>query len=336
MKKMVILALIVFLCLSLILSGCAQYKTVTERETIAFKTITEENPEMWEGEEKVIQEGENGEKTITFREKYENEELVEREKIGERITKQPQDRIVEIGTKILEPKGVIYFEDWLSKRKAYDFSINRVRDLTPDEEKEFKSQPIFKPVGKEDKVYSPGKSYYLINFFLGGIRLFTKEGKEIPSNEALLLAQWVDDDAIIFQKYLNILIADVTAGGLSNLSVFLENVSIFPDWTLSPDKSKISYFQTSGNFYIASLDRRKGRAEIKDSQMIESDAAVDITSPNYSWSPDSKFIAYCKAAPRVGSASATHDLYIIRVFPKLGSPKQLTEKIWDVRNIVWK
>lgn len=102
MKRVVILVLIVLVCLSLILSGCDRYtyKTVTEKETIPFKTLPPgKNPQMWEGEEKVIQEGENGEKVITYKEKYKEERLIDRQKIKEEITKEPKDRIVEVGTK---------------------------------------------------------------------------------------------------------------------------------------------------------------------------------------------------------------------------------------------
>ena len=73
------------------------YQTVVERmetitEEIPFETITKE---VSGGNGKVIQEGQNGEKQITYKVKYANEQEIGREEISVEVTKPPVDKIVE-------------------------------------------------------------------------------------------------------------------------------------------------------------------------------------------------------------------------------------------------
>ena len=74
-------------------------KKTTKTETIAYDTEIRENPDLEEGKEKVLQEGENGELSIITKENYSGAELVTKEaknKIIERGTKKEELPIVEL------------------------------------------------------------------------------------------------------------------------------------------------------------------------------------------------------------------------------------------------
>lgn len=72
-------------------------KVVVEQEAIPFETITKDASEgSEETKNKVIQQGEDGIKEITYKVKYQNEEEIERTKISENIVKEPVDRIVQV------------------------------------------------------------------------------------------------------------------------------------------------------------------------------------------------------------------------------------------------
>lgn len=78
---------------------------------LSLKKKLKENPELKKGETKVIQKGENGEKTVKYKVTYNNGKEVSREKISEKITKEPVKEITEVGTKVSETKEVKEVED---------------------------------------------------------------------------------------------------------------------------------------------------------------------------------------------------------------------------------
>lgn len=72
-------------------------KIVTEEEEIPFETITKDVSNSSENtKNKVIQQGENGVKQVTYKIKYKNEQEIERTKLSEVIIKQPKDKIVQV------------------------------------------------------------------------------------------------------------------------------------------------------------------------------------------------------------------------------------------------
>ena len=89
----------------------SEVKEEKKTEDIKFETIFKENPELKKGETKVIQKGENGEKTVKYKVTYNNGKEVSREKISEKITKEPVKEITEVGTKVSETKEVKEVED---------------------------------------------------------------------------------------------------------------------------------------------------------------------------------------------------------------------------------
>ena len=74
-------------------------KKSTKTETIAFDTEIRENPNLEEGKENVLQEGENGELSIITKENYSGAELISSEVVEELVTKEAKNKIIERGTK---------------------------------------------------------------------------------------------------------------------------------------------------------------------------------------------------------------------------------------------
>ena len=71
---------------------------VTETQSIAFETETRNNSELKQGIEQVVQEGSEGERKITTEVVYENGKEVSRRVVEETVSKNPINKVVEIGT----------------------------------------------------------------------------------------------------------------------------------------------------------------------------------------------------------------------------------------------
>ena len=72
-------------------------KIVVEQETIPYETITKDASQgATDTKNKVIQQGEDGIKEITYKVKYQNEEEIEKIKISEQVVKEPVNRIVQV------------------------------------------------------------------------------------------------------------------------------------------------------------------------------------------------------------------------------------------------
>ena len=69
-----------------------------EVQTIAFETETRNNSELKQGVEEVVQDGSNGERTITTEVVYENGKEVNRRVVKEVVSKDPINKIIDIGT----------------------------------------------------------------------------------------------------------------------------------------------------------------------------------------------------------------------------------------------
>ncbi len=72
-------------------------KIITEQQPIPFETVTKNATEDTEDTtSKVLQEGEEGIKQITYKVKFQNEEEIERTVISEEVIKEPKNKIVQI------------------------------------------------------------------------------------------------------------------------------------------------------------------------------------------------------------------------------------------------
>ncbi|MGQ7498702.1 ZmpA/ZmpB/ZmpC family metallo-endopeptidase [Streptococcus suis] len=86
-------------------------KMVTKTEVIAFETQTVENPDLVEGTEKVVQEGQNGERTITIKQTIVDGQVLKEEEVSSEITKTATPKIIEIGTKKAEDSAITVVPD---------------------------------------------------------------------------------------------------------------------------------------------------------------------------------------------------------------------------------
>lgn len=75
-------------------------KIVTEQVTIPYETITKDvSTGTGTKQDKIVQNGEDGIKEITYKVKYRNEQEIEKHEISSKIIKEPVNKIVEVRTK---------------------------------------------------------------------------------------------------------------------------------------------------------------------------------------------------------------------------------------------
>ena len=75
-----------------------EYKNVTEKKTIDYKTIYKETDELYVGETSVGTEGVEGERTIVKKVKYVNGEEESSEVVSDKVTKKAIDQVIYTGT----------------------------------------------------------------------------------------------------------------------------------------------------------------------------------------------------------------------------------------------
>ena len=91
-------------------SGIADEVVITDTFEIPFETRYVNNDDLPKGEERVVQNGEKGQRTVTKVQPRFNGENVGEPTISETITKEPVDEIIEVGTKRLDVEEEIPFE----------------------------------------------------------------------------------------------------------------------------------------------------------------------------------------------------------------------------------
>ena len=81
-------------------------KIVAEQETIPYETITKDASQgSTDTKNKVIQQGEDGIKEITYKVKYQNEEEIEKTKLSETVIKEPVNKIVQVQRNVTSRAG---------------------------------------------------------------------------------------------------------------------------------------------------------------------------------------------------------------------------------------
>ncbi|HSP46708.1 MAG TPA: 3D domain-containing protein [Clostridiaceae bacterium] len=81
-------------------------ETVTESVVLTFATEEKKDATILKGQKKTTQEGAEGEKVLTKERTYEDGVLVSEELVAEEVTRQPVDKVIAIGTKVIPPKVV--------------------------------------------------------------------------------------------------------------------------------------------------------------------------------------------------------------------------------------
>ncbi|HEM3491423.1 TPA: G5 domain-containing protein [Streptococcus suis] len=72
---------------------------VNKTEAIPFEIQTVENPQLSAGTERVLQEGQDGERTVTIKQVHSKGQIISEEEISSTVTKTAVPKIVEVGTK---------------------------------------------------------------------------------------------------------------------------------------------------------------------------------------------------------------------------------------------
>ncbi|HEM4895258.1 TPA: G5 domain-containing protein, partial [Streptococcus suis] len=72
---------------------------VNKTEVIPFEIQTVENPQLSAGTERVVQEGQDGERTVTIKQVHSKGQIISEEEISSTVTKTAVSKIVEVGTK---------------------------------------------------------------------------------------------------------------------------------------------------------------------------------------------------------------------------------------------
>ena len=81
-------------------------KIVVEKETIPYETITKDvTTGSGTKQDRVVQEGKNGIREVTYKIKYQNGKEIEKTKIDSKVVKEPVDKIIEIRTKQITTRG---------------------------------------------------------------------------------------------------------------------------------------------------------------------------------------------------------------------------------------
>ena len=81
-------------------------KIVIEQETIPFETITKDVAQgATDTKNKVIKQGEDGIKEVTYKVKYQNDIEIEKIKLSEKVVKEPVDKIVQIQRNVVTSRS---------------------------------------------------------------------------------------------------------------------------------------------------------------------------------------------------------------------------------------
>ncbi|WP_024412506.1 ZmpA/ZmpB/ZmpC family metallo-endopeptidase [Streptococcus suis] len=100
---------------------------VNKTETIPFEIQTVENPQLSAGTERVVQEGQDGERTVTIKQVHSKGQIISEEEISSTVTKTAVPKIVEVGTKQATDDIVTEVPD---TEASYENSTNSLTEET--------------------------------------------------------------------------------------------------------------------------------------------------------------------------------------------------------------
>ncbi|HEM5287589.1 TPA: G5 domain-containing protein [Streptococcus suis] len=100
---------------------------VNKTEAIPFEIQTVENPQLSAGTERVVQEGQDGERTVTIKQVHSKGQIISEEEISSTVTKTAVPKIVEVGTKQATDDIVAEVPD---TEPSYENSTNSLTEET--------------------------------------------------------------------------------------------------------------------------------------------------------------------------------------------------------------
>ncbi|MGU8008437.1 ZmpA/ZmpB/ZmpC family metallo-endopeptidase [Streptococcus suis] len=115
---------------------------VNKTEAVPFEIQIVENPQLSEGTERVVQEGQDGERTVTIKQVHSKGQIISEEEISSTVTKTAVPKIVEVGTKQATDDIVTEAPD---AEPSYENSTNSLTEetLTHTEAIAFDVQEIY-------------------------------------------------------------------------------------------------------------------------------------------------------------------------------------------------
>lgn len=107
--------------------GIRTETVVNKTEAIPFEIQTVENPQLSAGTERVVQEGQDGERTVTIKQVHSKGQIISEEEISSTVTKTAVPKIVEVGTKQATDDVVTEAPD---TEPSYENSTNSLTEET--------------------------------------------------------------------------------------------------------------------------------------------------------------------------------------------------------------
>ncbi|HEL2465341.1 TPA: G5 domain-containing protein [Streptococcus suis] len=108
---------------------------VNKTEAIPFEIQTVENPQLSAGTERVVQEGQDGERTVTIKQVHSKGQIISEEELSSTVTKTAVPKIVEVGTKQATDDIVTEAPD---TEPSYENSTNSLTEA-PDTEPSYEN-----------------------------------------------------------------------------------------------------------------------------------------------------------------------------------------------------
>lgn len=109
---------------------------VTEKEIMAFKVSEKLTTTVSRGSKRIIKEGQDGQRQVTYRLLYEDNELVSKEQVNEKILVKPKNAVVEVG---VEPQVTVsragelrYTREFYMNASAYTAGYESTRKRPGD------------------------------------------------------------------------------------------------------------------------------------------------------------------------------------------------------------
>lgn len=133
-------------------------KTTTSSESISFDTIEEKDSSLEKGKTKVIQEGQKGVRTITYKETYSNGKLASKKEISSEVTKQPVDKIINVGTKEPQPAAstISIYDLFVNMRTASGLTAERRLQAHNESMEDYETEYYIRQLNSEFNKYIQG------------------------------------------------------------------------------------------------------------------------------------------------------------------------------------